>query len=142
MIKTRNAECNLTIFLQGDLADFNLLSGDGLSVTCHSVMFVGLSQFLSDLVGSCGRPGGLPRLHHHRTLRCSEPSLHWNVNQFISNFLQKKYIKVGGMVTQSNWVVDASITQNCRSIRFKSSPITLIHCEIIYINPAQCSFIQ
>ena len=56
MIKTRNAEYNLTIFLQGDLADFNLLSGDGLSVTCHSVMFVGLSKFLSDLVGSCG-PG-------------------------------------------------------------------------------------
>ena len=89
-----------------------------------------------------GWPGGLPRLHHHRTLRCSEPSLHWNVSQFISNFLQKKYIKVGGMVTQSNWVVDASITQKCRPIRFKSNPITLIHCEIIHINPAQCSFIQ
>lgn len=38
--------------LQGDLADFSLVSGEGFPVNCHSVMLAALSPFMKNLLVS------------------------------------------------------------------------------------------
>ena len=48
----RNVGLEYIFHLQGNLADTNLVSGDGTPVNCHTVMLAGLSPFLRQVMAS------------------------------------------------------------------------------------------